>query len=55
VPRSSLRRPDKRCSFGARRNEAVRPSGESFGGVACAALLINALLPAAVCVESVRR
>ena len=27
VPRSSLRRPDRRCSFGAQRNEAVRHSG----------------------------
>jgi hypothetical protein len=53
VPRSSLRRPDKRCSFGAQRNEAVEPAGV-LGWVACAALLINALSPAAACVGAVR-
>ena len=32
VPRSSLRRPDKGCSFGAQRNETVRPDEVSFAG-----------------------
>src|SRR5215472_15930069 len=49
VPRSSPRRPDKRGSVGAQRTEALRPAGV-LCWIACAALLINTLLPAAVCI-----
>jgi hypothetical protein len=48
VLRSSLRQTDERCGLGSQGNEALTPRG-ILCCVACGALLINQLLPSAVC------